>query len=72
MLGVALFGSLIVAHNQFFTGLHTALMVCIAALLLGAMLTPVLTPRERRTEDVIANRAASRTARARAAGCSRT
>ena len=42
MLGVALFGSLIAAHNQFFAGLHRALAISIAALVASAALTPLL------------------------------
>jgi len=62
MLGVALFGTLIAAHNRFFAGLHTALLVSIAALLLSATLTPILTPRQRCRERVLPNDA-NRTAR---------
>jgi DHA2 family methylenomycin A resistance protein-like MFS transporter len=47
MLGVALFGTLIAAHGHFFAGLHAALVVSIAALLISAMLTPLLTTRQR-------------------------
>jgi MFS transporter, DHA2 family, methylenomycin A resistance protein len=49
MLGVALFGTLIAAHDQFIAGLHTALIVSIGALILSAALTPLLTQRRART-----------------------
>ena len=45
MLGVALFGTLIAGPNQFFSGLHTALAISIAALLASAALTPLLAGR---------------------------
>jgi hypothetical protein len=42
MVGVALFGSLIASHGQFWSGLHIALAVSIAALLASASLTRML------------------------------
>jgi len=50
MLGVALFGSLVAQHNHFFTGLHTALEISIAALLASAALTPLLAARRPRRD----------------------
>jgi MFS transporter, DHA2 family, methylenomycin A resistance protein len=71
MLGVALFGTLIAAHDRFFPGLHAALVVSIAALLISATLTPLLTPPRRRTHDHLTDDAASRTGPTAKAGRSR-
>jgi MFS transporter, DHA2 family, methylenomycin A resistance protein len=40
MLGVAVFGTLIAAHAEFFAGFHT-LVISIAVLMLSAALTPM-------------------------------
>jgi DHA2 family methylenomycin A resistance protein-like MFS transporter len=63
MFGVALFGTLIAAHDRFFAGLHAALLVSIAALLISATLTPLLTPRQRRTHNFLRNDRASHAGR---------
>ncbi|HVT70817.1 MAG TPA: MFS transporter [Trebonia sp.] len=45
LLGVALFGSLVVGHGDFYHGLHTALWISIAVLCAGAALTRVMPSR---------------------------
>lgn len=44
VVGVAVFGSLIAAKGHFATGFHTALMISIALVLLGAALVPAINP----------------------------
>jgi DHA2 family methylenomycin A resistance protein-like MFS transporter len=71
MLGVALFGTLIAANDRFFAALHAALLVSIAALLISAMLTPMLPRRQRRAHGFLPNDAASPPGRTATAARSR-